>query len=220
MLSFRETVLKDAPMAYVAQGQARWAISPAYPNGGDLERVFPPEEGAWETDRVVTGSGIYFRHVWGPEEVAGYYPDPQPDHTVYARARVWSPLRQTVGLLFETQDYSRSERDPMPPQGAWDYRHSRLWLNGAEILPPAWVGNTGRADRQDPFGNANCAGRAPLPVPLDKGWNELLIKLPVGAFSTPETRLVKWMFTCALTTPDGRAAAEVKYETDFSTSSK
>ena len=28
---------------------------------------------------------------------------------------------------------------------------------------------------------------------------------------TPETRLVKWMFTCALTTPDGRAAAEVEY---------
>ena len=220
MLSFRETVLKDAPMAYVAQGQARWAISPAYPNGGNLEKVFPPEEGAWETDRVVTGSGIYFRHVWGPEEVAGYYPDPQPDHTVYARARVWLPRRQTVGLLFETQDYSRSERDPMPPQGAWDYRHSRLWLNGAEILPPAWVGNTGRADRQEPFGNANCAGRTPIPVTLDKGWNEFLIKLPVGAFSTPENRLVKWMFTCALTTPDGRAAAEVKYSTDFSTSSK
>ncbi len=220
MLAYRETVLKDVPMAYVAQGQARWAISPAYPNGGDLEKVFPPEGGVWETDRVVTGSGLYFRHVWGPEEVAGYYPDPQPDHTVYARAKAWSPRRQTVGLLFETQDYSRSERDPMPPQGAWDYRHSRLWLNGTEILPPEWVGNTGRADSQEPFGNANCAGRAPLPVPLDKGWNELLIKLPVGAFSTPETRLVKWMFTCALTTPDGRAAAEVKYETDFSTSSK
>ena len=215
MLAYRETALQDVPMAYVAQGQARWAISPAYPNGGDLEKVFPPEEGAWETDRVVTGSGIYFRHVWGPEEVAGYYPDPQPGHTVYARAKVWSPRRQTVGLLFETQDYSRSERDPMPPQGAWDFRHSRLWLNGAEVLPPEWVGNTGRADRQDPFGNANCAGRAPLPVTLDKGWNELLVKLPVGAFSTPETRLVKWMFTCALTTPDGRAAAEVKYETTF-----
>ena len=220
MLAYRETVLKDVPMAYVAQGQARWAISPAYPNGGDLEKVFPPEEGVWETDRVVTGSGLYFRHVWGPGTVAGYYPDPQPDHTVFARTKVWSSRRQTVGLLFETQDYSRSERDPMPPQGAWDYRHSRLWLNGTEILPPEWVGNTGRADSQEPFGNANCAGRAPLPVPLDKGWNELLIKLPVGAFSTPETRLVKWMFTCALTTPDGRAAAEVKYETDFSTSSK
>ena len=77
------------------------------------------------------------------------------------------------------------------------------------------MGNTGRADSQEPFGNANCTGRAPLQVTLDKGWNEILIKLPVGAFSTSENRLVKWMFTCALTTPDGRAAAEVKYLTDF-----
>ena len=45
-------------------------------------------------------------------------------------------------------------------------------------------------------------------------WNEVLVKLPVGAFSTPETRLVKWMFTCAFTTPDGRAAADLRYE-DF-----
>ncbi|MBQ6175900.1 MAG: family 20 glycosylhydrolase [Bacteroidales bacterium] len=220
MLAYRETALNDAPMAYVVQGQARWAISKAYSNDGDLAQAFPPEQGEWETDRIVTGSGIYFRHVWGPSIVAGYYKEPQPNQTVYARTRVWSPKEQTVGLLFETQNYSRSERDPMPPQGQWDYRHSRLWVNGVEVLPPAWEGNAELADYQEPFGNANCAGRAPLPVPLDKGWNELLIKLPVGAFSTPETRLVKWMFTCALTTPDGRAAAEVKYETDFSTSSK
>ena len=214
MLSFRETVLKDAPMAYVAQGQARWAVSTAYPNGGNLEKVFPPEEGVWETERVVTGSGIYFRHVWGPGTVAAYYEDPQPDHTVYARARVWSPRRQSVGLLFETQNYSRSERDPMPPQGAWDYRHSRLWINGTEILPPEWEGNTELADYQCSFGNANAAGRPPLPVALEKGWNEVLVKLPVGAFSTKENRLTKWMFTCAFTTPDGRAAADLRYD-DF-----
>ena len=220
MLAYRETVLKDVSMAYVAQGQARWAVSPAYPNDGDLERVFPPEEGGWKTDRVVTGSGIYFRHVWGPSTVAGFYKDPQPNQTVYVRTRIWSPRRQTVGLLFETQNYSRSERDPMPPQGAWDFRGSRLWLNGAEIAPPTWTGNVEAADYQEPFGNANCAGRAPLPVMLDKGWNDVLVKLPVGAFSTQETRLVKWMFTCAFTTLDGRKAADVKYSTDFSTVSK
>ncbi|MBQ3440438.1 MAG: family 20 glycosylhydrolase [Bacteroidales bacterium] len=211
MLAYRETALKDAPMAYVAQGQARWAISPAYPNEGDLTQAFPPEQGEWATDRVVTGSGIYFRHVWGPSIVAGYYEDPQPNQTVYARTRVWSPKEQTVGLLFETQNYSRSERDPMPPQGQWDYRHSRLWVHGAEVLPPTWEGNTELADYQAPFGNANASGRPPQPVKLAKGWNDVLVKLPVGAFSTKENRLTKWMFTCAFTTPDGRAAADIKY---------
>ena len=203
MLSFRETILRDAPTAYVAQGQARWAVSPAYSNGGDLEKAFAPEEGRWETDRIVTGSGLYFRHVWGPSIVAGYYDNPQPDQTVYARAKIWSPHRQRVGLLFETQNYSRSERDPMPPQGGWDFRHSRLWLNGTEILPPEWEDD------------ANCTGRAPMPVTLKKGWNEILIKLPVGAFSTPETRLVKWLFTCAFTTLDGREVANIKYSNDL-----
>ena len=211
MLAYRETALKDAPMAYVAQGQARWAISPAYPNEGDLTQVFPPEDGEWKTDRIVTGSGIYFRHVWGPSIVAGYYEDPQPNRTVYARTRVWSPKEQTVGLLFETQNYSRSERDPMPPQGQWDYRHSRLWVNGAEVLPPTWEGNAELADYQEPFGNANASGRPPQPVKLAKGWNDVLVKLPVGAFSTKENRLTKWMFTCAFTTLDGRAAADIKY---------
>ena len=211
MLAYRETTLKDAPMAYVAQGQARWAISPAYPNEGDLTQVFQPEDGEWVTDRVVTGSGIYFRHVWGPSIVAGYYEDPQPNRTVYARTRVWSPKEQTVGLLFETQNYSRSERDPMPPQGQWDYRHSRLWVNGAEVLPPTWEGNMELADYQEPFGNANASARPPLSVKLAKGWNDVLVKLPVGAFSTKENRLTKWMFSCAFTTLDGRAAADIKY---------
>jgi len=193
-LDFEERMLPyldNLPTRYVQQGNARWALSPVYDNGGDLEAVFPPEEGEWETERVLSGSGFYLRHVWGPSIVAGVYPQPQPNSTVYARSRLWSDAEQTVGLLFETQNHSRSEHDAPDPQGAWDYRHSRLWLNGEELLPPAGT------------------------VMLRKGWNTVLVKLPVGAFSTPETRLVKWMFTCAFTTPDGRSAAPVKYDDKF-----
>ncbi len=190
-LDFEERMLPyldNLSTRYVQQGNARWALSPVYDNGGDLEAVFPPEEGEWETERVLTGSGFYLRHVWGPSIVAGVYPEPRPNSTVYARSRLWSDAEQTVGLLFETQNHSRSEHDAPDPDGAWDYRHSRIWLNGEELLPPAGT------------------------VLLRKGWNTVLVKLPVGAFSTPETRLVKWMFTCAFTTPDGRSAAPVKYD--------
>ena len=193
-LDFEERMLPyldNLSTRYVQQGNARWALSPVYDNGGDLEAVFPPEEGEWETERVLTGSGFYLRHVWGPSIVAGVYPEPRPNSTVYARSRLWSDAEQTVGLLFETQNHSRSEHDAPDPDGAWDYRHSRIWLNGEELLPPAGT------------------------VLLRKGWNTVLVKLPVGAFSTPETRLVKWMFTCAFTTPDGRSAASVKYSDNF-----
>ena len=62
-------------------------------------------------------------------------------------------------------------------------------------------------DNELPLGNENLAVRQPIPVTLQKGWNTLLLKLPVGPFNTPEVRLVKWMFAATLTTLDGREAA-------------
>ena len=38
--------------------------------------------------------------------------------------------------------------------------------------------------------------------------NKVLLKLPVGKFSTNEVRLVKWMFTAVFVTPDGDKAVE------------
>jgi len=43
---------------------------------------------------------------------------------------------------------------------------------------------------------------------LQKGWNRLLLKLPIGTFTSPEVRLVKWMFTAVFVTPDGTEALE------------
>ncbi len=54
--------------------------------------------------------------------------------------------------------------------------------------------------------NENFTARPPLPVDLKKGWNKVLLKLPVGKFNTPEVRLQKWMFTFVFVTPDGKDA--------------
>ena len=201
----------DAPYVYMAQADVRWHVSEAYANDGDLSRSFEPEEALTVKDpwaylstlpsREARGNGIYFRHVWGPGTVAGWFKDPQPDRTVYVWRRVWSDRPQLARLWFETQNYSRSERDQSPPQGAWDWRGSRIWLNGVALIPPVWVGDKGKVDWETPFGNENCAGRYPMSVQLREGWNWILVKLPAGAFTTPEVRLVKWMFTCAMEIP-------------------
>ena len=47
-----------------------------------------------------------------------------------------------------------------------------------------------------------------LQVHLNKGWNKVLLKLPVGKFSMNEVRLVKWMFTTVFVTLDGEKAVE------------
>ena len=137
---------------YVRQMDARWIISAPFPNGGELGRVFPPEEalgcitppeslpsytyeGKAYSSQMVAGSGFYLRHVWG-DLCAGLLERPEADHTCYAMAWVNSPKEQKVGLLFETQNYSRSEKDLPPPLGAWDYRGSMVWVNGTSIKPP------------------------------------------------------------------------------------
>ena len=209
--------LKEEPFVYMIQTDAKWRITDAFPNEGELDRVFPPEQsllqaaapeeedttyiynGQTYSTRTVSGNGIYLRHVWGTL-VPGFYPHPQENSTAYASRWVYARHAQNAQLLFETQNYSRSESDLPPLQGTWDYRHSHIWLNGEEILPPLWINTHTHRDNEIPLRNENAASRTPTTVHLRKGWNHIVVKLPVGHFTTQETRLVKWMFTAVLIT--------------------
>lgn len=216
LLYHKELHFAGYPFAYVRQTNVNWRITDAFPNGGDLKTSFPPEkeladsyeyEGNIYGSADATGAAIYLRHVWG-DMVPSFYEKPQPNHTAYAWTYVWSPIEQEVGLWAATQNYGRSEKDLPPPQGKWDYRESRFWLNDKEIAPPVWTATHTELSNEIPLGNENFEARPPIPVKLNKGWNNVLIKLPVGKFSTPEVRLVKWMFTFVLVTPDGEKAVD------------
>ena len=274
MLWHKEHTFKGYPFAYVKQTNVKWNITDAFPNGGDMDKVFPPEQelkdiyhynGNTYGVRQAMGAGIYLRHVWGdmvpafyadPKEnhtayaytwvyspkdqelkdtyhyngntygvrqaigagiylrhvwgtfVPGFYADPKEDHTAYAYTWVYSPKDQEVGLWAEFQNYSRSEMDLAPLQGKWDYKGSRIWINDREIMPPVWTATHQVKSNEIPLGNENCVARSPLAVHLNKGWNKVFLKLPVGKFRMDQTRLVKWMFTAVFVTPDGERAAE------------
>ena len=224
LLWHKEHISSSEPFPYIEQSQAQWYISPVYPNGGDLSTSFLPEETylkqmkeqqytppseidgvVYPYQRTSGGSGIYLRHVWG-NLCYGLIPNASENSTVYATAWVHSDKERTAGLLFETQNYSRSEADAAPQQGSWDYKGSRLWINGEAIAPPHWTNTPGKRDINLPLANENAISRPPLQIQLRKGWNQLLIKLPIGKFSLPEVRLNKWMFTAAITTTDGSKA--------------
>lgn len=216
LLWHKDHTLSSVPFPYVRQTPVRWLITDAFPNNGDLTAVFPPEtEGLKESyvyaDSVygtstANGASVHLRHYWG-SLIPGFYPDPKPDHTAYAFTWVYAPEDMTVGLQAETQNYSRSEADVPPPPGKWDYRQSRILVNGSDIPAPVWTATHDHRTNEISLGNENFPARPPIPVRLHKGWNSVLLKLPVGQFTTPETRLVKWMFTFVFTTPDGRSAA-------------
>ncbi len=216
-LYHKDNYLKHEPIAYVKQADIRWRITDAFPNNGNLSATFPPETSGISDSYIYNGktygtnnalgAGVYLRHVWGTL-VPGFYADPQPDHTAYAYTYVYSPEEKPAGLMIEFQNYSRSESDLAPKQGKWDYKESRIWINDIEILPPVWENGHTVKNNEITLKNENLAARAPIPVHLEKGWNKVLLKLPVGAFSQPEIRLVKWMFNCVFTTLDGRNALD------------
>ncbi len=223
MLWHKKYTFAGEPFPYVKQTDVVWRITDAFPNGGDLSRSFPPEqeerdtysyEGKTYSSRTVYGAGVYLRHVWGTL-VPGFYEHPEENHTAYASTWVYSPQEQEAGLLLEFQNYSRSESDLPPRQGTWDYKGSRAWLNGEELLPPVWENTHTERSNEMPLKNENAISRPPLKVTLHKGWNRLLLKLPVGKFNMPETRLVKWMFNAVFVTPDGKEALpDITYSAD------
>ena len=202
----KKTWLKEVPFPYVCQTQSEWQITDAFPNGGDLNKVFPPEqqedsvyqyEGKTYKTRKIIGNGIYLRHVWGTL-VPGFYANPQENHTAYATRWIYSPKERKAKLALEFQNYSRSESDLAPRQGTWDYKCSRAWLNGQEIMPPVWENTNTERSNEITLKNENYMSRPAIDITLKKGWNKLMLKLPVGKFSSKETRLVKWMFTAAI----------------------
>ena len=215
MLWHAEHTLKGEPFAYRRQADVEWRITDAFPNGGNLQCSFPPEQhllpgGGPESDvttysydgrtyasRTVTGNGIYLRHVWGTL-VPGFYENPQENHTAYATRWIYSKKACKARLSLEFQNYSRSESDLPPLSGTWDYKGSRAWINGEEIMPPVWLNTHRVRDNELPLRNENCVSRPPIEISLQKGWNKLVLKLPVGRFSGSDTRLVKWMFSATV----------------------
>ena len=215
MLWHAEHTLKGEPFAYHRQADVVWRITDAFPNGGNLQCSFPPEQhllpdGGPESDvisysydgrtyasRTVTGNGIYLRHVWGTL-VPGFYENPQENHTAYATRWIYSKKACKARLSLEFQNYSRSESDLPPLPGTWDYKGSRAWINGEEIMPPVWLNTNRVRDHELPLRNENCVSRPPIEISLQKGWNKLVLKLPVGRFSCRKTRLVKWMFSATV----------------------
>ena len=202
----KKTWLKEVLFPYVCQTQSEWQITDAFPNGGDLTKVFPPEqqedsvyqyEGKTYKTRKIIGNGIYLRHVWGTL-LPGFYANPQENHTAYATRWIYSPKERKTKLALEFQNYSRSESDLAPRQGTWDYKCSRAWLNGQEIMPPVWENTNTERSNEITLKNENYMSRPAIDITLKKGWNKLMLKLPVGKFSSKETRLVKWMFTAAI----------------------
>lgn len=208
LLMHKRTNFKGKPFPYIRQTQISWSLIGPFANEGDLKRQFAPERrdsfSGFEDTLNVRGSTIWLRHCFDPYAF-GHLKKASPNTTYYAVSRVKLPEAGEGHLWVSFHNPSRSETDDTPPVEKWDYKESKIWLNGEEVSPPRWSKPGRRGHPEAPLLDESYEMRPPILVRLKKGWNTILLKLPVGEFTSRHTRLVKWMFTAGLVEKvDGR----------------
>jgi hexosaminidase len=190
------------PFNYVKQTHIKWDLFGPFENNGDLKATYWPEkEGVSLKDSAAavqaTGGTVWLWHTHGPP-VEAWLPKPKENTTWYAYTRFWSDADSVIQMWIDFKDQSKSGADATPPKGEWDYMKSRLWINGMLIPPPQWAfpgRSSGRLE--EPLVDEAFYYRPPRAVKVKKGWNSVLVKLPMSRFDPNLDWQVppKWMFT-------------------------
>lgn len=208
LLDIKKLFFDKEPFPYVRQANIRWQLIGPYPNNGDLEKSFAPEDKGFDFSRAAdtlnaTGATIILRHFWHPA-AKGILKKPKENTTYYAFARYWSEVDTTAEMWIGFYDFSRSTATSTPKAGSWNNLSSKIWLNGTVIDPPDFIraGQTGNSET--PYVDENYSFRTPTTVHLKKGWNRILIKVPIGKFNSGIWYApYKWMFTAVFVKKQG-----------------
>jgi hypothetical protein len=204
LLTHKERYFKDKPFSYVKQTHIKWKLFGPYPNNGELTRSLLPENEGIESanlsgDIKATGGTLWLWHTWFAEDnVKAWLPNPEENTTWYACTRFWSDKDMVMSFWIDFKNQSRSGADATPPAGEWDYNKSKIWLNGRLIDPPTWK-FPGRPSGllNEPLVDESYLFREPHRLQVKKGWNKVLVKLPVGLWDPNKDWQVppKYMFT-------------------------
>lgn len=196
LLQHKDLYFQDKIFPYVKQSHLEWSISEAFPNGGDLSKKFQPEvSGEFKAETRAMGGTIVLRHWWAPM-IKGALDDPAEETTRYASTQIWSDEAGEKEFWIGFFNISRAQATDSPPLGQWDQKGSKIWVNGQIIDPPVWTRPGQRANLEIPLTDENYESRETTKIRLNKGWNQVLVKLPVGSFKGKGWHNpVKYMFT-------------------------
>ena len=205
-LAHRDLFFQGKEFPYVRQSNIVWQTLGPIPHGGKPEADFGIRAGDtrpaveidgksynW-SDEIRTGATMVFRHytdqptfanpTWGKQTVA--------ESTYFARTYIHSPKEQTVPFWISAQWWELSNFQPgMNKPGEWHFSNPVFQVNGVKIEAPKWTVPNRKPDYHstDSFVDENYHFRAPTPIKLRQGWNEVLIKSP------HVKGMRRWMFT-------------------------
>lgn len=222
LLEHKERHFSQLPFNYAKQTHIKWKLFGPFENGGNLSAAFWPEQAGdtlQDSTAAVTATGgtVWLWHTHGPP-VQAWLSSPRENTTWYAYTRFWSNTDTATSLWVDFKDQSKSGADATPPQGQWDYMKSQLWINADLIQPPSWS-FPGRPSGQleEPLVDEGFYYRPPIRMNVKKGWNTVLMKLPMRSFDPLLDWQVppKWMFTFIPVHQTGGinySAIEVKFD--------
>ena len=200
LLDHKRQYFSELPFPYVRQASTVWDLFGPYDNGGDLSKAFSPEKEDLSKIHInpafqINGGTVVLRHWWFPL-IEGAVKDAKENSTWYAVTKVWSDEAAEKGFWIGFNNLSRSPATNSPAAGTWDNHQSKVWVNGKLIAPPQWKRAGQKGHPEIPLIDEGYEYRDPTKINLQKGWNYVLIKAPIGSFKAlnwqnPE----KWMFT-------------------------
>jgi hypothetical protein len=209
LIIHKHLYFENLPFPYVRQSDLHWKLFGPFENDGDLKKSFWPEEKNISlndsiADLEVSGATIYLRHWWYPVHTS-WLKSPKENTTWYAYTKIWKDRDTTAFMWIGFNDFSRSTATDDPKEGTWDNRQSEIWLNarlndevgqGNLIAPPQWKHAGAKGNSEVPLIDEGYSYRTPTEVNFKKGWNTILVKLPVKSFKGKDWQNpVKWMFT-------------------------
>ncbi len=200
LMDHKEQFFRDKPFPYAIQQHLQWKLYGPYPNKGMLNTAFAPEQAGskWDSSAYqlqVSGGTIVLRHWWHPL-VQGVLKNAADSSTWYATTRFWSDADGLMPCWIGFNNLSRSPSTDSPPRNAWDEKGSALWVNQQLVAPPNWLRAGQQGHSEIPLTDEGYEYRKPAFIPVRKGWNEVLVKVPVGSFRGRNWHNpVKWMFT-------------------------
>ncbi len=200
LLDQQQQYFATLPFPYAKQSDLVWKLYGPYNNAGDLSEKFLPEtaninDPVLQPALSVAGGTIILRHWWAPL-IKGALDNPKENTTWYATTKVWSDEDGIKDCWIGFNNISRSPATNSPMPGTWDNHHSEIWVNGKLIASPQWKHASLKGDPEMPLTDEGYEYRQPTKIFMHKGWNDVLIKAPIGSFKgkdwqNPE----KWMFT-------------------------
>ncbi len=203
LMDHQKSYFSKLPFPYAKQSGFNWNLYGPFDNHGNTAMQFSPEKSLqyFQNEKPVlstVGGTIILRHWWAPT-VKGVLEKPATNTTWYAHAQLWSDEDTVRNCWIGFNNFSRSQNTDSPHPSAWDNKGSAIWVNGKKVSPPQWKRAGQKGNSEIPLVDEGYEYRPPSLVNLNKGWNDILVKLPVAGFKGSDWHNpIKWMFTFAL----------------------